>query len=121
MGKHNYRELRVWKEAMELCKSVYTVVAEFPEEEKYGLSSQIRRCAISIPSNIAEGAGRATNKMFSHFLSIAYGSTCELSTQLELARDFQMMEQEEYPALDEKIVSIQKMIYILSENLKINS
>jgi four helix bundle protein len=117
MGKHNYRELKVWQEALELCKTVYSVVADFPNEEKYGLSSQIKRCVISIPSNIAEGAGRNTNKMFHHFLSIAYGSTCELSTQLELAKHFQMIGENEHSIMEDKITTIQKMIYKLSESL----
>jgi len=118
MGKHNYRELRVWQEAMELCKFVYLALAEFPNDEKYGLSSQIKRSAISIPSNIAEGAGRNTDKMFSHFLSIAYGSSCELSTQLELSKHFDILNDENHISLEERIIRIQKMIYKLTQSLK---
>lgn len=118
MGKHNYRELKVWQEAMELCKAVYSVVGDFPKEEKYGLSSQIKRSVISIPSNIAEGAGRNTNKMFTHFLNIAYGSCCELSTQLELSRLFKILNEADHISLEEKINVIQKMIYKLTQSLE---
>ena len=117
MGKHNYRDLRVWTESMDLCKAVYSAVSEFPSEEKYGLSSQIKRCVISIPSNIAEGAGRNTDKMFHHFLSIGYDSSCELSTQPELAKYFQMIGENKHSIIEDKITTIQKMIYKLSESL----
>lgn len=119
MGKHNYKELRVWQKAMELCKAVYLVVAGFPAEERYGLSAQIKRCSVSIPSNIAEGAGRNTNKTFNYFLGIAYGSSCELSTQLELAKHFEMLNEDEFQLLEKQINDVQKMIYKLSEKLKL--
>lgn len=118
MGKHNYKELRVWQKAMELCKAVYSAVSEFPADERYGLSSQIKRCSVSIPSNIAEGAGRNTDKTFNYFLGIAYGSSCELSTQLELAKHFGMLSEEQLISLENQITDIQKMIYKLSQNLK---
>ncbi|MCS6796221.1 MAG: four helix bundle protein, partial [Raineya sp.] len=78
---HNYRELKVWQKAVDLVTKVYQITYQFPSEEKFGLVSQIRRCAISIPSNIAEGAGRNTTKDFANFLSIANGACSELSTQ----------------------------------------
>jgi four helix bundle protein len=118
MGKHNYKELRVWQKAMELCKAVYLVVSEFPADERFGLSSQIKRCSVSIPSNIAEGAGRNTDKTFNYFLGIAYGSSCELGTQLELAKHFEMLSEDQLILLEGQITDIQKMIYKLSENLK---
>ncbi|MEM9051870.1 MAG: four helix bundle protein [Bacteroidota bacterium] len=121
MGKHNYKELRVWQRAMDLCKAVYSVVADFPAEEKFGLSSQIKRCAVSIPSNIAEGAGRNTDKTFNYFLGIAYGSSCELGTQLDLAKHFEMLSDNQLSELETQISEIQKMIYRLSENLKTTS
>ena len=81
---HNFKELKVWQNARVLVKEIYLSTGNFPTEEKYGITSQIRRSAISIPSNIAEGCGRRTDKDFSHFLNIALGSAYELQTQTEL-------------------------------------
>lgn len=84
MPNPKYRELAVWQEAMELSVQTYKLLESFPSSEKFGLIDQIKRCVVSIPSNIAEGAGRSTYKDFTHFLYIARGSLFELSTQLEL-------------------------------------
>jgi four helix bundle protein len=81
----SYRSLIVWQKAMQFAKIVYAVVDTFPPTEKYALSDQIRRAVVSIPSNIAEGCGRTTNRDYAHFLSIARGSLYETMTQLELA------------------------------------
>jgi len=81
---NDYRNLKNWEKAMVLTELVYTLVKELPPDEKFGLVSQIKRCSISIPSNIAEGAGRNSKKEFIHFLSITNGSTTELETQLIL-------------------------------------
>ena len=78
---HNFKELRVWKEAIVLAKLVYESSAQFPQEEKYGLKSQVNRAAVSVPSNIAEGAGRGSNKEFAQFLKIALGSAFEVETK----------------------------------------
>jgi len=83
----NYIELEVWKEARSLVKTIYEITKSFPTEELYGLTSQIRRCSISIPSNIAEGCGRKTSKESIHFFHIARGSLYELETQMYLALD----------------------------------
>lgn len=88
MMGNSYRTLVVWQKSMELTKQVYTITKEFPKEEVYGLTSQIRRCAVSIPSNIAEGKGRGSDKEFVRFLQISLGSLYELQTQLELALSF---------------------------------
>jgi four helix bundle protein len=85
MAITTHKDLDVWKKSMELATRVYAVTAQFPKEELYGLTSQIRRCAISIPSNIAEGAARQSRKEFIQFLHIASGSIAELETQLLLA------------------------------------
>ena len=82
---HNFKELRVWKEAIELAKLVYKTFAQFPPDEKYGLKSQVNRAAVSVPSNIAEGSGRGSNKEFAQFLKIAIGSAFEIETQMILA------------------------------------
>ncbi len=83
--RNSYRDLIVWQKGMLLCKEVYLLTNNFPKEEVYGLTSQIRRCAISIPSNIAEGRGRNGDKEFIRFLQISLGSLYELQTQLELS------------------------------------
>jgi len=82
---HNYKELRVYKQAMDFAKSIYAYTNTFPEHERYGLSSQLRRAAVSVPSNIAEGCGRGTNKSTARFISIAIGSLYEVDTQVVLA------------------------------------
>ena len=79
-----YRVLKIWKKSIQLTKAIYILVSELPLDEKYGLVSQIKRSAVSIPSNIAEGAGRNSSKEFKHFMSIANGSSYELQTQLIL-------------------------------------
>jgi len=84
----SYRNLVVWQKSMELTKQIYLITKHFPKEETYGLTSQIRRCAVSIPSNIAEGKGRGGDKEFVRFLQISLGSLYELQTQLELAFSF---------------------------------
>ena len=80
-----YKESIVWQKSMDLVEQVYTLTKSFPESEKFALANQIRRCSVSIPSNIAEGWGRGTAKFYVHFLPIAKGSLAELETQLEIA------------------------------------
>ena len=79
--------LDVWKDSMRLARDIYRVSASFPDSERFGLTAQIRRCAVSVPSNIAEGAGRGGRKEYAHHLRIARGSLMELDTQLWIARD----------------------------------
>ncbi len=85
---HNFKELRIWSESMAIAKIVFTNTKQFPKEERYGLVSQINRSAVSITSNIAEGAGRNAKKDFKQFVAIALGSPYELETQLILSGDF---------------------------------
>ena len=80
----DYRDLKVWQNAMTLCEKVYAHLRKFPAEERYGLCDQLRRAVVSVPSNIAEGNGRDSRSEYAHFLSIARGSICEVQTQLEL-------------------------------------
>ena len=82
----SFRDLQVWQRSMELTVVVYRFTQSFPREEMSGLTSQLRRCAISIPSNIAEGQGRLNAREFRQFLGVARGSNCELQTQLEIVR-----------------------------------
>jgi four helix bundle protein len=86
MGMHNYKELRIWQRSMSLVEEIYKHTIHFPVDERFGLISQVKRSAVSIPSNISEGAGRATNKQFRYFLEVAMGSCNELQTQVELAK-----------------------------------
>ncbi|MBB6369917.1 four helix bundle protein [Chryseobacterium shigense] len=102
-----------------MVKEVYLVSAELPIEEKFGLLSQIRRCAVSIPSNIAEGAGRNNKKEFYQFLGIAFGSTYELQTQLQLLVNLNFISEAKIASLKELLAEIQKMIYSLKESLKL--
>ncbi len=84
MGSTTYKDLIVWQKSMLVAKGIYALVKKLPKEEIYALSDQMRRAAVSIPSNIAEGYGRISHKEYAHFLSIAKGSASELTTQLEL-------------------------------------
>lgn len=119
MKSHRIEDLKVWKKSMALVKEVYLVSAELPNEEKFGLRSQIRRCAVSIPSNIAEGAGRNNKNEFYQFLGIAFGSTYELQTQLQLLIDLNFISDVKIVPLKELLAEIQKMIYSLKESLKL--
>lgn len=104
--RHNFRELKIWKEAMNIVKSVYILTSKLPADERFGLVSQINRCAVSIPSNIAEGSGRTSNKEFLHFLNISLSSSFELETQLILSNDLFNLQTED---LILKIHELQKM------------
>ena len=104
---HNFRELKIWKESMNLVKQVYVLTTELPVNEKFGLISQIQRCAISIPSNIAEGSGRSSEKECLHFLNISISSSYELETQLILLEELYNIGTQKTLT---QITSIQKMI-----------
>jgi four helix bundle protein len=105
--QHNFRELNIWKNSMELVKFVYFFTKELPNEEKFGLISQINRCAVSIPSNIAEGTGRSSEKELLHFLNIAISSSYELETQLIIVNEIFNIDVND---LIERINTLQKMI-----------
>ncbi len=116
MANHNYKELKVWQKGMELARSVYGLTRKFPSDEKFGLIAQINRAAISIPSNIAEGAGRLSDKEFRVFLSYANGSACELETQLILSMELEYISKEQLEKNTYLIQEIQKMIFKLQRN-----
>jgi four helix bundle protein len=86
----HFRELEVWQVAMELAKQVYMLTAEFPRDERFGISSQLQRAAVSIPSNIAEGNARSSSRDYARFVNIAMGSAAELQTQLLLSRELSL-------------------------------
>ena len=115
---HNYKELKIWKKSMDLVQNVFQLTASFPNSEKYGLIDRIKRRSISVPSNIAEGAGRTTNKDFSRFLSISRGSLNELNTQLIISCRLNFIENDQLNELEIKINEIQKMIYKFNQGLE---
>ena len=106
MKIHNFKELNVWQKAMDLAVFVYQLTGYFPKEEKYGLISQIQRCAVSIPSNIAEGSGRVSNKDFQRFISITMGSSFELETQVILAYRFNYITNNQLKAFEEMVMPV---------------
>jgi four helix bundle protein len=114
----SYRDLEVWKSAVIFVKEIYLVTAQFPPAEIYGLTGQIRRSAVSITSNIAEGQGRNSGKEFRQFLGIALGSVAEAETQLIIAKEIAYLNVEELNPLLERIDHIRKMLRWLSNSLK---
>ncbi len=114
---HKVEDLKIWNKSIELAKSVYQLVAELPSDEKFGLNSQIKRCSISIPSNIAEGAGRNSNKEFKHFLSIANGSAYELQTQSILTTELNLINKDKVQPVINTCIEIQKMNYSFQKKL----
>jgi four helix bundle protein len=108
---HNYKELIIWKSSRELVKEIYLITSTYPEIERFGLVSQMRRCCISIPSNIAEGSGRTTDKDFANFLSISISSAFELETQLLVSYDLGFINNESLEKTLNKIAELQKMIF----------
>ncbi len=110
-----HKDLDVWKEAMKLAKEVYRLTSGFPKEEIYGLTAQIRRSVVSIPSNIAEGAARNSDKEFVQFLYIALGSLAELETQLFLSRELAFCQS---TGVDEDLDRIRKMLTGLIKHVK---
>jgi four helix bundle protein len=114
---HRYKDLKVWQKAMELAKLVYETTSNFPKEEKFGLVAQLNRSGVSIPSNIAEGAGRNSNPDFIRFLGIAMGSLYETETQLLLATSFGFIKEEEMSIFSERILEIANMLHKLIQSL----
>jgi len=105
-----HKKLDVWQMAMDLVIELYRITESFPKEEKYGLSNQVRRAAVSVPSNIAEGAARQTKKEFVNYLHMAQGSLSELDTQLEVARRLAFFDGNTWESLDKLIQRVDKML-----------
>lgn len=114
---HNLKELKIWNKAIDLSVAVYNATVSFPKEEMYGITSQIRRSAVSIPSNISEGAGRNSNKEFLYFLGIANGSSYELQTQLIISNKLNLITNEILQSLIKEIEEIQKMNYTFQKTI----
>jgi len=108
MKRHNYKNLKIWNLGIEIVDDVFNIINEFPNDEKFGLSSQISRCSVSMPSNIAEGSSR-TDKSFSHFIDISLGSSFELETQLIIACNRNYITKDKLTKIQEKIEEFQKM------------
>ena len=115
----SYKDLLIWKKGIVIVVKVYQLTKAFPTEELYALTSQIKRASVSIPSNIAEGYGRNTDKSFSHFIDISRGSLCELETQLIIAKELGFIVNFElYNEILELIIEESKMINAFSKSLK---
>ncbi len=107
---HSYKDLIVWQRSMELVVEVYKLCEQYPKEEIYGLTSQTKRSAVSIPSNIAEGRFRGTKKDFTQFLRIAYASGAELETQIEIAKRLGKTKNLDYTKVDQLLLEVMKML-----------
>jgi len=118
MQVQHYEELVVWQRAMELVKEIYTLTKKFPPEEMYGLTSQMRRCVISIPSNTAEGSRRGTRKDFRQFLIVAFGSGAELETQLKIAKMLQYISEKESAQAEQLLSEVMKMLNKMIFNMQ---
>lgn len=110
MLRHNFRQLRIWIDSVQLTKEIYNLTQKFPGEHKFGLSSQLYRAAVSIPSNIAEGSARKTDKDFSHFLAMSLGSAFELETRIIIAQLCEISPEYDYQAIIVRIQALQMQI-----------
>ncbi|MBO7277929.1 MAG: four helix bundle protein [Bacteroidales bacterium] len=117
----DFHKLIIWQRSHQLTLAIYRISKSFPKEEIFGLTSQMRRAVSSIPTNIAEGCGRASNKDFAHFLQIAIGSATEVEYQLLLAHDINYINDDDYQALTDETVVVRKMIIKYQSELKSSS
>jgi four helix bundle protein len=120
-GMKDFRQLKVWEKSHQLALTIYRITASFPREETYGLASQIRRAASSIPSNIAEGCGRDGDPELARFCIIARGSASELEYQLLLARDLKLLQPNDYETLSQQTIDIKRMLTVLVQKLTAES
>ena len=116
---HRYKDLKFWQLSRTFCKDIYIVTKSFPDDEKFGLISQLRRASISIPSNIAEGTSRVSNKDFKRFLRISLGSCYEIETQLLISFDLGFIENSELENLNNTLQQIIRMMSKFNSSLKI--
>ena len=115
MYNHNFRKLDIWRDGVELADLVYAITDMYPKEERYGISSQMQRAAVSVPSNIAEGSAKESTKEVAHFIGIALGSLFELETQIEIVHNRGYIEDEQYYLLLTKVQSLQKRVYTFKQ------
>ena len=116
--KHHFKSLKIWQLAMDLVVLVYSITKKFPIEERYGLVSQMNRCAVSIPSNIAEGSGKSSNEAFGVYLSHSLGSLYELETQVIVSYKLKYIEEIVFESISEKIAELEKMIIGFIKKIK---
>ena len=114
----DFRKLSVWEKSHSLAVEIYQISSNFPQNEIYGITSQIRRACVSIPANIAEGCGRDGEAEFRRFLQIALGSASELEYHLLLAHDLKMLSEEKHKQLDNRVTEIKRMLTSLIQKLK---
>jgi len=114
----SFRDLKVWQRAMDLVPEIYRIARQFPSHERFGLSDQIRRAAVSIPSNVAEGHSRRHTREFIHHLSIARGSLAELHTLLLLALRLQYLKDQELSAIEQMLIDLRMPLYALISRLE---
>jgi len=114
----NFKELTVWEKAYQLCLMIYRLTKGYPKEEIYGLTSQMRRAALSVPCNIAEGYGRRTTPDYLRSLYIAYGSVCELETQILLSADLGYIQGQGIATLQDNIAEVERMLKALIKSLE---
>jgi four helix bundle protein len=115
---HRFKDLEIWKRSRKFCVSIYEITSKFPDSEKFGLTNHLRRASVSIPSNIAEGSSRNSNKDFSRFLQIAIGSAFEIETQLLIAFDLKFISEKELNNLITELQEIIKMTSRFKSTLK---
>jgi len=113
----DFHELKVWQKAHQLTLAVYQVTATFPREERYGLTSQLRRCSASIPANLAEGCGRNSDAEFARYCSIAMGSASELEYHLLLAKDLKLIKPNDHVELSQRAIELKRMLTALIQKL----
>jgi four helix bundle protein len=119
MTIHSHKDLLVWQKGIELCKKIYELTEKFPRDEIYGITSQMRRAAVSIPSNIAEGRSRSTRKDFVQFLRIALGSAAELETQIEITKQLKSTKEHSYEEVDILLSETSRMLMGMIKKLSI--
>ena len=116
----DFHKLKAWEKAHKLTLDVYIQTKDFPKEEVYGLTNQMRRSSVSIPTNIAEGCGRNSKAEMIQFFNIAIGSSSELEYQLLLAHDLHYLRDEIYTKLSEELIEVRRMLYVYTQKLKID-
>ena len=117
---HNFKELKIWILAKQIAIDIYILTKKFPDDEKFGLVNQMRRCSISVVSNIAEGSGRNNNGEFYQFLGIATGSLHELETQLIISFEVQILNEENFKKIISKIEELKKMLYVFKSKFTLS-
>lgn len=117
MGRHNFKNLKIWQEGIQLVRNSYKITNKFPDSEMYNLVSQMNRCAVSIPSNISEGSSKSTNRHFKKYLENSLGSAFEWETQLIVAYNENYISAPQFNELENKILQLQRMIGSFMDNL----